>query len=540
MRNDQKSALDVFFQFLGEYWYIVFLYVILSLVYILETYLTKYLGNLIGKENRVSSFRRIVQILSISVLFRGSLYVLDSYFLPFFEKNIRLNLMERDIHDINIDVGVSLKDAMTLPESMTQLFEIIRYTLIPSFFTSISIIVLVFKIVPKIGIYSIVVFVLVLFFCIFQVFGQNKYFSPYEIHSGDIISKNHADVIKNRGSVLQYNQVKNELLLNQNLNVNYNTQYRGRFLYTYLFKIFIIATSFLLLLGGTIIAYKKFNQNEITTSQMSTITLLLLRYVEVNGRYIISIGQFSHIWKLLKIKTCYYNRSFGFFGYRGFPYESSFNERVGRITFSDVIIQKETFLLKINHLIISDPLFCIYGLSGSGKTSLINCLMKNNVDYTGSIRICNRELHDIQFSDINNIIAFLPQRPTLFNRTLLENILYNNKEKNRQDVQDLMIQMNITNLNKDDLDRKVNLEGDNFSGGQIQIACILRAILRKKQLVILDEPTSALDEENKHHVLKTIKSLSLFSKVIVVSHDPDIISIAGQVLHLNKGEVVNS
>ena len=404
--------------------------------------------------------------------------------------------------------------------------------------------------------FAIIVFVLVILICIFQVYGMNEFYSRQEVEAGDIISANHADVIRNRNVVIQYNQIVNELEFNNHLNKNYNLFYQGRFLFNYLFKILIIGLSYILLLGATVHGYIKFKNNLISVSQFSTLTLLLTKSVELNGRYIISIGEFAHLWKLLNIKMCFKHRNFGFFGYRGergnndpavqhhlgsqsVPTQAQHNNAHDAeiyIHFHNVDIKRGSFTLRINDLKLSQPITCIQGLSGSGKTSLINTIMKNITSYDGSIEFLGQELKKWTYFDVHQKIAYIPQFSTLFNRTLLNNIIYNSN-KTRSDVLDLMKVLNITNIAEQDLDRVVSPSSDNFSGGQIQISSILRALLHKKDFIILDEPTSALDDYNKLNVINAIIQMSRYSKILIVTHDRSLSFLADHLIVLNEGNI---
>lgn len=539
--NQTKTSLAVGYDVFKEYWYIYIAYIVFSVTYVIETYISKYLGKLVGEESkRRSSFKRIIQILIFSLFSRGILYIMDGNFLPFLEKVIRLNIMERDLNN-DTDVGVSLKDAMTIPEQVVNFFEIIRFTLIPSFLAEFSTIYLLYKISPHIAFISLSVFIVVIIFCVINIWGLNKFFATYEINAGDDISRNHADVIRNRKNVVHYNQHRNELEHNNQLNIKYNSYYKGRYLFNYGGKITIIGLSYLALLIGIFIAFKQLKQNRLKISDITTIALLLIRFVELNGRYLISIGQFAYLIKYLNMKRCYKKISFNFNGYRDTQQVQKYNTtntNFSMIIFNDVLIFRDTFRLRIHNLVLNKRLTVISGLSGSGKTTLISCLLRSVTHYEGSITMFGTELNNFSFKEVNSLIAYLPQHPILFNRTIFENIIYNDTSISREHVIQLIKDLKVKNITEDILDRLVTPQNNNVSGGQMQIICMMRAILRNKQLIIMDEPTSALDPLNTKYVIELLLEIRKYTNLIVVSHDDRVIKIADHNVILENGRLL--
>lgn len=535
-----KRAITLFSDILSEYWYVVIMYFLLSFVYVIETYLSRYIGFLVGTEKeRKLAIRRITQILCFSLICRGMLYIIDGNFLPFMEKLIRINIMERDLYQ-EMDVGVSLKDAMEIPEQIKFFFEIIRYTIIPTLFSQISTVYLIWQISPRIAIIGLVVFFFVLCLCVFNVVGMNKFFSGYEIRAADAVSRNHADVIRNRKNVIHYNQYDNELKHNNYLNIKYNTYHRGRFLFNYSGKTLIIGLSYLNLLLGILIAFKLLVKGKIKTKDITTIALLLQRFVELNGRYIISIGEFAHLLKTLNFKKCYNYISFNFFGYNQKERPLALQRAFTPIKFREAVIKRGAFKLYLHNLTISHYFTCISGLSGSGKTTLVSCLLKTVPDYDGSIIIFGRELRNFTFQEINSMVAYLPQSPILFNRTIFDNIQYFDETITRERVEKLLIDLKVTNVTSKILDRVVTPQNDNVSGGQMQIICMLRAVLREKQLIIMDEPTSALDPRNTQYVIDMILRVREKTRVLVVSHDDRVIKQADHNIQLDAGRLLGS
>ena len=81
--------------------------------------------------------------------------------------------------------------------------------------------------------------------------------------------------------------------------------------------------------------------------------------------------------------------------------------------------------------------------------------------------------------------------------------------------------------------------GSKLSGGQRQIAWIIRTILKDNKLIILDEPTSSLDDINKIKIIKLINSLSKNKGVIIITHDKTLLDSMDRIITLDKGRIIS-
>ena len=165
----------------------------------------------------------------------------------------------------------------------------------------------------------------------------------------------------------------------------------------------------------------------------------------------------------------------------------------------------------------------LIGQSGSGKTTMIKLLLKQQPLLIGSITIGNINNKEISAEELSKHIMYIPQNPKLFNRTLYDNIIYGIKNPpSREEILSTMIEMNMSEISKvfkDKMDESVGRDGSSLSGGQKQILWLLRSLYRVKPIIILDEPTAALDKQNKKIVIDTIKKVSVGKTVIIISHD---------------------
>jgi ABC-type multidrug transport system fused ATPase/permease subunit len=186
----------------------------------------------------------------------------------------------------------------------------------------------------------------------------------------------------------------------------------------------------------------------------------------------------------------------------------------------------------------------LVGRIGSGKTSVLRLLMRYHIPQSGEIYIKGVPYSSLSSSEIRKNIGYVPQYPTLFNRTVYENIVYGHDNMTRAMVEEMLVKLNLQHLFKNlsfGLDTKVGKMGSILSGGQRQIVWIMRVILQDPECLLLDEPTASIDESTKdivHALLKHLVS-SRPRTIIIVSHDDYLMSFASRVVELKDGLIIS-
>ena len=177
----------------------------------------------------------------------------------------------------------------------------------------------------------------------------------------------------------------------------------------------------------------------------------------------------------------------------------------------------------------------ISGKSGSGKTSLINLLLKFYTISNGSIQIDNRCINDLSNNFVRSNISFVNQDPLLFDISILENILLgrsHNPEELDQIINICRLQEVLNKMPKG-LASYVGLAGANLSGGEKQRICIARALIGRPNVLVLDEATNALDEESEEHILNSIKNYMQGQTIIFISHKSKVLNLANRIIYLD-------
>jgi ABC-type bacteriocin/lantibiotic exporter with double-glycine peptidase domain len=185
----------------------------------------------------------------------------------------------------------------------------------------------------------------------------------------------------------------------------------------------------------------------------------------------------------------------------------------------------------------------ITGGIGSGKSTLLKLLMKYYIPSSGEIYFNNIPYSQLSSEYIRQSIGIINQDPVLFNRSILENILYGSNNKTEKDVVILIKKLELENLFsrfQDGLKFNVGKSGSYLSGGERQIIILLRTLLQNPPIILLDEPTSSLDKDTREIVYKIIDNMTLQNKTIIATtHDSDMMKYFNRSIVIEKGTVVS-
>ncbi len=181
----------------------------------------------------------------------------------------------------------------------------------------------------------------------------------------------------------------------------------------------------------------------------------------------------------------------------------------------------------------------IVGLSGNGKTTLINLLQRAYDIEEGQIFIDGQDIKTVTQSSLHQNLAIIPQETVLFHRSLKDNIGYGVKttdKKIRQAAKIACADEFIKAL-PDGYDSMVGDRGCKLSGGERQRIAIARAVLRNSPILILDEATSSLDSESESIVAEAINNLLGKQTVIAIAHRLSTLRKMDRIIYLEQGKV---
>ncbi len=185
----------------------------------------------------------------------------------------------------------------------------------------------------------------------------------------------------------------------------------------------------------------------------------------------------------------------------------------------------------------------IVGLSGSGKSTLINLILRAYDIKGGEIQISEQNIAKITQSSLHRHIALIPQEPSLFNRSIINNIRFSNPKASDEDVYKAakLAQIHDTILKMPKgYQSVVGERGVKVSGGERQRIAIASAILKNAPILILDEATSALDSESETAIQKALQNIMKNKTVIAIAHRLSTLRNMDRIIVLEHGKIVES
>jgi ATP-binding cassette subfamily B protein len=182
----------------------------------------------------------------------------------------------------------------------------------------------------------------------------------------------------------------------------------------------------------------------------------------------------------------------------------------------------------------------VVGENGAGKTSLIRLILGFNYPDHGSIRANGIDYDDLSIRDLRRLIGLVPQTPTFFPGSVLENITYGIPGYSQADLEHatrLALLDDIITTLPQGLDTQIGDDGVKLSGGARQRIAITRALLGRPGLLILDEPTNHLDIDSVERLMRGLVAATNRPAIIVVSHDARVVRHAESRYRLQSGRL---
>jgi ATP-binding cassette subfamily B (MDR/TAP) protein 1 len=252
------------------------------------------------------------------------------------------------------------------------------------------------------------------------------------------------------------------------------------------------------------------------------------------------------------------------------PQNPTSNEICGRIEFKNVKFKYPTrndyVLQDFSAVIEAGQKVAIVGISGSGKSTIIQLIERFYDVESGQILIDGVDIKEYSLENLRRSIGYVPQEPVLFDTTIEENVKYGNSDRTHEEVKQACEIADATDFIMKDSDevlpvaviqssaglhdekynigkgfnRKVGAKGSLLSGGQKQRLAIARAVLKQPKIMLFDEATSALDSETEKMVQKALNQVSNGRTSIVVAHRLGTIEDDDIILVLENGKLVES
>ncbi|MDC0875903.1 ABC transporter ATP-binding protein [Candidatus Pelagibacter sp.] len=217
----------------------------------------------------------------------------------------------------------------------------------------------------------------------------------------------------------------------------------------------------------------------------------------------------------------------------------------GDVKFKNVRFQYSTnereILANINLNIPGEKMTALVGLSGAGKSTIINLIPRFYNITNGDIQIDDQSIYNSTLFSLRKNISYVSQDTTLFDDTIRNNIAYANLEASTEEIEKAAKYSFADEFIKKLPNKYETLIGENgvrLSGGEKQRLSIARAILKKSSIILLDEATSSLDADTEKKIQEAITFLTKGRTTIVIAHRLSTILNSDKIYVIDNGRVI--
>ncbi|MDR1927569.1 MAG: ATP-binding cassette domain-containing protein [Oscillospiraceae bacterium] len=216
----------------------------------------------------------------------------------------------------------------------------------------------------------------------------------------------------------------------------------------------------------------------------------------------------------------------------------------GRLEFKNVSFsfdRSKKVLSNINVVIEPGDTVGIVGTTGSGKSTLINLIMRYYDDYEGDIFLDGKNLREIDMQSFRGQIGYVQQEPLMFKDSIFNNIAYGADDVH---VEEVLYAAEVANAHgfiarlPDAYDTWLGERGIGLSGGEKQRISIARAVLKNPSILIFDEATAAVDSETEHLIQEAIERLIRGRTTLMIAHRLSTLRKANKIIVVDKGEIL--
>lgn len=471
----------------------------------------------------------------------------DTHLFPKLQAFIRsrimtklLNRYEDSIEELR--TGEINTKIIKLPGTITQFIERCKNQIIPNMLLHVCAIGLFFYVDKIMGV-SLLVTVFVLYFVLLR--GPNKCEKP-TLERDSAFNNLHEEIddnLRNLYSIYGTNQKTQEVKRIESYNLVYNQKFRDTVLCSFKLRTFVspVVISFILILmfrTKILVDAKKVKQSLLVPVFFITLYIInsFMSVDDLLKQNIMEWGIIKGSMDLLQTppKT---RKSKSTRNHDDIPKTPGIGLK--NVTFK--YPGSDNYILNgVTLHINKGESVAILGDIGSGKSTILKLMLNYFEPTTGTVYYNGTPYDSLTVYAIRQKIGYVPQVPVLFNRTIMENILYGNTHVTREYVEKILNEMGLLKefrKLKHGVDTRIGKNGSLLSGGQRQLVWCLRVMLSSPEVLILDEPTSSIDEQSKLILRALLDRFMKNKTVIMVTHDPKITSFANKFVYIDKGKI---
>lgn len=210
-------------------------------------------------------------------------------------------------------------------------------------------------------------------------------------------------------------------------------------------------------------------------------------------------------------------------------------ESIYQVEVKDFSLQYGSHII-LSHCNVTFRVGCIYGLrgqNGTGKTTLLNAIVGLfSGEVSGSIHYNGIEINQLDMPALRRQkVSYIEQNPVMLNMSVRDYLQFGIEQNQAvsENQKRLLKVWDIGYL----LDKEMNENGSNFSGGEKQKLALVRALSKESSLILLDEPTSALDKDSIEKLMTLLKQRKMQAIILLVSHDQKVLEQCDEVIDIS-------
>lgn len=263
---------------------------------------------------------------------------------------------------------------------------------------------------------------------------------------------------------------------------------------------------------------------DYTSKIFSNVSVIVTRFGDMEQAY----ASASHIFDIMKLDTI--EKSDGLI-----------DKLEGNIEFKNVYFayDKNDVLKNVSFKIPKSTSAAFVGTTGSGKSTILNLILKFYDVKSGEILVDGVNINDLNEDVLREDFAVVLQDPFLFETTLKENITLD-KDYSDEEVINALEELGCYTLLKKGLNEQIKEKGSNLSQGERQLISFARAYIRNPRVLILDEATSNIDTETEQIIQQPLEKLKYSRTTLIVAHRLSTIRNVDKIFALSNGKIIES